>query len=347
MRVLILGPIVNEKLSGGVGVFDEGLYHGFKELGDEVQILSAAKSSAIDNLKILDRDIPAKKIIFHFGTIAKKIKKYKPDLVISSLQYTIGIKKYKRHWKNATYVSVLHGVPSPTVGRFKYWVINKVAKYSKKHCDKVVTVSYLSYALNKRLILINCDKVIYNGCNLEPSHAEKERIYDFVYVGRLSPAKEVEMIGDAFVLLNEKYPNLRFAVAGYGKLENLFTTGKFKNTCIEFKGKLTQNEVKSLFEQSKFFVSMNSLEPFGIVFSEAATNGCNLVTQSTTGACGIFVHKNYFHTVDCLNATELASRLEEIKDEYHPISEEEKRSLLEYFSFKRCAKEYRELADQK
>lgn len=44
MRVLISGPVVSDKTSGGVAVYDEWLYEGFRQLGDDVNIISIEKS---------------------------------------------------------------------------------------------------------------------------------------------------------------------------------------------------------------------------------------------------------------------------------------------------------------
>lgn len=346
MRIIILGPVVNNRTSGGVAVFDEGLYRGFKELGDEVNIISIEKSNQIDNIAIKMKNPKPKKILFNFGKIAKEIKKYQPDLVISSLHYSLGIKKYKRAWPKAKYVQVLHGFPCPINGKMKAAEVNFVARYARKHFDYVVAVSFLSYAINKKINRIICDKVIHNGCVLTPSDSNKERIYDCIYVGRLFRDKEVEMIGDAFKELKATNPNLRLAVAGFGELEPLFTEGKFKDSGIEFLGKLTQKEVREQLEQSKFFISMNPLEPFGTVFNEAVMNGCNIITQSSNGSMALFIHKNYFHCADSTNGKELAKRLLEIFPCFTEIETEEKENFVKYMSFSRAAKEYKELLNK-
>lgn len=342
MKVLILGPIVNDRTSGGVAVFDEGLCKGFLDNGDEANILSIEKSKAINNVVVKIKKPNA--ILFKKHKIAKAIKDYRPDLVISSLQYSIGIKSYKRLWPHAKYIQVLHGFPCPINGKFKAWSINKVAKYSRKHFDYVVTVSFLSYAINKKINNILCDRVIHNGCALIPNNSNKERSIDFIYVGRLFRDKEVEMIGDAFALLKKERPELKLVVAGFGELEPLFVDGKFKDSGIDFVGKLTQQRVREFLEQSKFFISMNPLEPFGTVFNEAVMNGCNLVTQSSNGSMALFIHKDYFHCADSVNANELARRLFEISSSFRKIDEKEKQSFVEYMSFKRAAQEYKELA---
>ena len=192
MRVLILGPVINEKSSGGVAVFDEGLFSGFKELGDEVIILSLSKSSTIENIIVECENPNPNRMFLHFRKIAKEIKKYKPDIVISSLQYSLGIKQYKRHWPSATYIDVLHGFLCPINGRFKAFVANKLIKKSSKCFDKVVSVSSLTYAINKKMNCIVSDAIIYNGCSLKPSKNEAKRDIDFIYIGRLFKDTEVE-----------------------------------------------------------------------------------------------------------------------------------------------------------
>lgn len=347
MKVLILGPVINENSSGGVAVFDEGLYGGFKELNDEVNILSIEKSSKIDNLIVDIKNPTPNKIFFNFGKIANMIKKYEPDLVISSLQYSAGIKKFKKKWGNAQYIQVLHGFPCPINGKFKSWSINKVAKYTKKYFDYVVTVSYLSYSINKKMNNIICDKVIHNGCALVPNKNLNERIYDFVYVGRLFKDKEVGMIADAFIKIKQNQPNLKVAIAGYGDMESLFKDGIYKDSGIDFLGKLTQIQVNDILSKSRFFVSMNPLEPFGIVFCEAAVNGCNIITQSSSGIVPLFFGKEYFHYSDSINSDELSKSLLRINDEYFEISEAEKVAIQKYMSFKRVATEYKQLIDKK
>lgn len=344
MRVLVLGPVVSKNTSGGVAVFDEGLYGGFVELGDDVQIISIEKSLKVDNIVIKSKNPKPKKIIFYFNKIAKEIKKFQPDLVISSLHYSLGIKKYKRAWPSARYIQVLHGFPCQINGLKKAAEINYVARFSRKHFDFVVTVSFLSYAINKKINRIICDKVIHNGCALVPSDEEFDRTYDFVYVGRLFRDKEVEMIGDAFKELKKNNPDMRLAVAGFGELKPLFSEGKFHNCGIEYLGKLTQPEVRDLLNKTKFFISMNPLEPFGTVFNEAVMNGCNIVTQSTTGSAALFIGKKYFHIADCISGEELEIRLEQIANDFSPIPLEEKKRFVDYMSFKRAATEYKELA---
>jgi len=89
MKVLILGPVVNENTSGGVAVFDEGLCKGFIANGDEANVLSLEKSSSLNNIVVGRQQSSSIRIMMKFGRIAQEIKRIKQDLVISSLQYSI------------------------------------------------------------------------------------------------------------------------------------------------------------------------------------------------------------------------------------------------------------------
>lgn len=49
MKVVILGPVITSETSGGVAVFDEGLYDGFKNNGHDASVISIVKSININN----------------------------------------------------------------------------------------------------------------------------------------------------------------------------------------------------------------------------------------------------------------------------------------------------------
>lgn len=344
MRVLILGPVVNEKTSGGVAVFDEGLYQGFKELGDQVNVLSIEKSSSIDNLSL---NLKKTNSIFFSGQkIAKMIKAYRPDLVISSLQYSIGIKKYKRKWPKAKYVQILHGTPCPINGRFKAWCVNYVARFSKKHFDKLVTVSHLSWAINKKINRVECDEIINTGCAIEPSKVEENKTYDFCYVGRLFRDKNIEKTMDALIALHEANPKLKICVAGYGEQEHLFTNNeKYDLDFIDFKGRVDHSAVSQIYRKSKFFISLCELEACGLAFSEAAINGCNPIASLSSGQSQFFRGKPFYHVVDASSLKNLILDLKTIQKNYVKISKKDIDELVELFSYRNIALRYKKLFD--
>jgi glycosyltransferase involved in cell wall biosynthesis len=343
MRVCILGPILNDKLSGGVGTYDEGLARGFIERGDQVELISLAKSSSFDNCVIGNGKNNLKTIYFKYGKIGRAIKDFKADLVISSLQYSIGIKKYKRMNPNTKFVQILHGYPCPINGKKKAWEINTVARYARKHFDFVVTVCYLSWAINEKINLVHCDAVIPCGSTLVAAEENDQRKYDLVYVGRLFRDKRVDLICDAFLKLCKKYPNLKMAVAGGGEQADLFTNGRFKDPHIDYFGLVNHSKVNEIFQSSRFFISMNELEPFGTVFLEAVTQGCNILMPYTGGPVEYLGKADYTHFVDYTSVDNVANSIEEVLPKYRKISKAEEESYVDAFSYKKIAQRFIDL----
>ena len=344
MRVLILGPVVNENTSGGVAVFDEGLCAGFRDLGDDANILSIAKSQNIDNIVVNIKKSSPSKIFFHFKKISRLIKDYNPDLVISSLQYSLGIKTYKRKCPKTKFIQVLHGTPCPINGRFKAWCVNYVARYSKKHFDKLVTVSHLSWSINKKINRVECDAIINTGCTLKKLPINVNRIYDFCYVGRLYRDKNIEKMMDALIKLHEENNNLKICVAGFGELEYLFVKGgKYHLDFVDFKGKVDHDKVSEIYQNSKFFISLCELEACGLAFSEAAINGCNPVASLSSGQSSLFRNKKYYHEVNAYNVSTLTAELKTVLDDYTQILESDIDELMKIFDYKNIAQQYKDL----
>lgn len=344
MKVIILGPLIDNSNSAGVSVFDEGLYNGFLAAGDEVFAISLSKSINIDNILLGNGRQSPKKIFRYFRRIANIIKSLQPDIVISSLHYSLGIKYYKRKWNNAQYVQVLHGFACPINGRLRAWMTNTLIKRNSKFFDKNIAVSFLTYAINSKMLLINCDGYINNGCSITVQKTNHERKYDFVYVGRLAEDKGIRLIADSFLMLKEKRPSLKFAIAGYGELEKEFkVNGIYFDKGIDYLGKINQKEVSDLLSASKFFISMNSLEPFGIAFCEALMNGCNIVTQSTSGFAPFLFDKKYFHQADCTNPIDLCKRLLKIVENFYEIPFDERDAFADQFSFVEVANKYKKI----
>lgn len=347
MKVLILGPVVNDKVSGGVAVFDEGLYQGFKELHDEVNIVSIGKSNLIDNISLSLKKPNPYRLIFHLRKIANIIKKNKPDLVISSLHYSVGIKVYKRKWPHAKYVQVLHGTPTPLNGIFKAWCINKVARYTKKHFDKLVTVSHLSWAINKKINRVECDSIINTGCTFSYCSTNYEKEYDFCYVGRLYRDKNITKMMDAFVALHNEKPTLKVCIAGFGEQENLFAkNGPYDLDFVDFLGRVKHEDVSTIYAKSKFFISLCELEGCGLSFSEAAICGCNPIASLSSGQSYLFRNKKYYHTVDASSVFVLVNELKGVMNNYKKISQQETEELLSIFSYKNIAQRYKDLFNE-
>lgn len=344
MKIIILGPVVTNNESGGVATFDEGLFKGFKENGDDVTIISIRKSINCDNILIGNGSMSIWFLPSKFRKIAKKIRSLSPDIVICSLNYTSGIKMFKRYNPNVFFIQVLHGFPCVTDGRVKTFLITKNFKKTTRYFDETVTVSYLSYAINKKIYGVQCGRIIPNGCNFKPIYDSPKKDIDFLYVGRLTPGKNIDLIANAFLNIKSSNPDVVCCIAGYGSSEKDFLEGgSYFNRGITFLGRLSPDEVAQVMKRSKFFISMNPLEPFGIVFLEAVLSKCNIISQDCFGAASLFKEEKYFHQINALNPKELSEGLKNAIKNYHQISNDEVEEISQKYSYKRIATEYKNL----
>ena len=353
MKILVLGPVLNKKSSGGVAAVSESLVEGFRMLGHYANIVSLEKSSNIDNVVIGNKGHSLLNVLLSLSKVARYLKKEKPDLVISSLQYNIGIKKYKKASPNTKFVAVIHGMATPIRGRLRCLGINAVARYSCRHFDATTTVSYLSQATNYRFYDIKISSVIPNGIGdvkeFAASEAELrgERPFDFLYIGRLAKSKRIDLILKAFKKLREKTgKDLKLAIAGTGELSNLFENkAELEASGIQYLGLVEHKKTADLYKKSRNFISLNELEPLGVVFMEAALAGCNIIHPYTCGGAQLFVNDPIQHFCDISSETTLCNDMERAINEYYQPSVSDIQRYEKDFSAIEMCKKYLALFD--
>lgn len=354
MKVIVLGPVLNKQLSGGVAAVSENLVHGFKKLGIYANMISVAKSDHIENFVAGSGRYGTFTILKSLNKISSIIEKEQPDLVISSLQYNLGVKLFRKKSPKTKFVAVLHGMTCPVDGLLKSFMVNAVAKYSVKHFDKTVTVSYISQAINWKIYKIRCDLVIPNGIRTDDLSLMKndasistlniERPYDFLYVGRLYRDKNVDLLCKAFIELKTKYPSLSLAVVGGGELEEKFKKGaEFDKPGIFFFGQQPHSNVFEFYRKSKIFISLNELEPLATTFMEAACEGCELASPITSGIMQLFWNNKHMTPVDISSVSSLASCMEKTLAKYSAPTFEEVENARTKFDSRAMAQRYLDL----
>ena len=107
----------------------------------------------------------------------------------------------------------------------------------------------------------------------DPSNGEY-----IVYAGRLSPEKGLETLLAAARLL----PQLKFVIVGDGPLKKELENTAPKN--VTFSGWLSQEQLSDLYHKARLAIVPSTwLEPFGIVVTDAMSNGLPVIASGIGG----------------------------------------------------------------
>ena len=296
MKIAILGPITTKKYYGGVAVFDEEIATGFSENGWETVLITDQKEAEENK-----NGIPIR--IVNIFTAKKVIKKEKPDVVLASLKYAM---YWKNCGKNMVKVYFLHGFFNRSYyGKIKSEIGSWVQRLFTRKSNYVFANSFFTKMINDQFFGIKTDKVFHLGVTSEYSNTIRDKNIKkekntFLYVGRLVQAKGVGYIVEAMKLLQDKGIYYKTYIAGDG--DDMIELKKYVNDYklnIHYLGRISQKELVTYYEKSEIFISMNSSEPFGIVFPEAILAKCKIICPYTGGQVEYLVdYKNRISFVD-------------------------------------------------
>lgn len=114
----------------------------------------------------------------------------------------------------------------------------------------------------------------YKKINIERDIKE---VKNFLYVGRLSPEKNLEQIIRVF----NNMPNLQLNIVGYGPLEKKLK--EQSNNNINFLGKIDNEKLSEVYQKNDVFILPSKVEPWGLVVEEALYNGLPVILSDRVG----------------------------------------------------------------
>ena len=186
------------------------------------------------------------------------------------------------------------------------WFIDIERKGMEK-ADKVIAVSNFTKKIIIDKYKINPDKIIVVHNAVYPiSEGKKQKIV--LFLGRLTLQK-----GPEFFLKSAKkvleYENCKFVVAGIGDMlpdliEKAVAMGIADK--IIFTGRLSEEEVKYIYQVASVYVMPSVSEPFGITALEAISAGTPTIASRTAGFSEAF--KNCLK-VDFWDTDEMANKI--------------------------------------
>lgn len=287
MKIVVVGPVLTRKSSGGVALFTESIADGLTRLGHDVCIVTdvSDRKNTRFNTKIVNIEKKYNLYSINSGRkMKKKIKKINPDLIISSLFYSFLLRNLK-----IKKIHFVHGFPSINhYGLIKFVLMSLYDRIMSVKFDYLLTNSLFSRVINQDLNGLKIDGVVKLGLGYnffdELSTKKMKKDQSILYVGRLVAAKNIDKIVDGFLEYSKFEKKSNLIIVGYGPMEN-----KIRNlidgisTNINMIGKIDSEKISPYYRNSKIFISLNPHEPFGMVYLEALANNCFIICPKTGG----------------------------------------------------------------
>lgn len=137
-----------------------------------------------------------------------------------------------------------------------------------------------------------------------------DKVINFLYVGRISKDKGVELLFSFFEKKPELYLNIVGSIEETKYLDIISTLNN-----VTYHGYKNRNELKDIFTANDVFVLASRIEPWGLVVEEALYHGLPVVVSDRVG-CNVDLVKGYgtgqVFAVD--NLIDLTEKIEKITD---------------------------------
>lgn len=126
------------------------------------------------------------------------------------------------------------------------------------------------------------DIVEYGGCGIlnyqpQPAYEERNYVKNFIFVGRLVPVKNLQMLISVF----NKLPQFTLTIVGFGPLEAELK--ELANENIKFTGAIDNIELPKYYKNADVFLLASYSEPWGLVVEEALNNGIPVIVSDHVG----------------------------------------------------------------
>ena len=134
-------------------------------------------------------------------------------------------------------------------------------------------------------------RILYGGCGIlnyqpQPPYVPRCEVRNFIYVGRLIPVKNLELLIQVF----NKKPDLHLTIIGFGILEDELKA--IENENISFTGAIDNEKLPAYYQQADVFVLPSKSEPWGLVVEEALNNGTPVIVSDRVGCRKDLVNEN-------------------------------------------------------
>ena len=119
----------------------------------------------------------------------------------------------------------------------------------------------------------------------QPVYKEKTSVRNFIYVGRLSPEKNLRFLIETFNQLS----NLILNIVGFGPEESFLKSIAKSN--IIFHGAIPNAELHKIYAANDVFILPSTSEPWGLVVEEALNNGLPVIVSDKVGCAAEIINE--------------------------------------------------------
>jgi len=181
---------------------------------------------------------------------------------------------HKRPVVIGSYGGVFHTGSNP----LKWFYFSVWNRLLLRNADKVVVISGHDLELYRKIVPEEKIEFIPVPVDFKRFKAGKKEKNSFVFVGRLSSNKRVDLLIDAFAAASKGKKAVLHIVGGdfEGLEAGLEARARESGAAgkIKFHGRLSDKETAGLISKSDFFISASDYESFGVSAIEAMASGC-------------------------------------------------------------------------
>jgi len=218
--------------------------------------------------------------------------------------------------------------------------------YALRNKNKIQHIIAVSKAEVDRLIDLGFDKnkitLAYNGVTIK-NIERNENTKMILYLGRLAPTKNIELLLEAFYYSKFKESNLVIAGKDFGSLTMLKKlTQKFNlEQRVSFLGEISEDKKNCLLSRASVFVHPSLTDIFSLTLLEAASAGVPCIAFDIKGINEIFSEEKTGILVPPNNVMSLSASIDSILSNpilASEISENSKKIIPKKFSWDKTVK---------
>ncbi len=260
-----------------------------------------------------------------YDLVSKKLKEFAPDLIHLATPFTIGLCGLKLAKKMSIPCIASYHTDFPGyLNYYRLGVLKRLSwqyiKWFHNQCSSNFCPSSESQkalkvnGINKVKIWGNgVDSELFNpkkfNLTLRSKYVPEDKIA-FLYVGRLAPEKNLNMLLKSFKQVNASYPEAHLVITGDGPSYNYLK--KEAPQGVSFTGYLLGNDLAEIYASCDVFVFPSATETYGLVILEAMASELPVIAAYAGGVKENIIHN--YNGLACipLDQNDLTSKMKTI-----------------------------------